>query len=135
MPGTVTVVKPAVGDEVTEGQGLLVVEAMKMEHLISAPHDGTVTELEVTPGSAGPDPSGGAASILLGRNDIRTRVSQGSLTIAPNSAASHSSSAHTNAQNSASTVAVSAPTVSMSAASAASAAAVFCPPCISCLTP
>jgi acetyl-CoA/propionyl-CoA carboxylase biotin carboxyl carrier protein len=51
MPGTVTVVKAAVGDEVTAGQGLLVVEAMKMEHLISAPHDGTVTELEVAPGS------------------------------------------------------------------------------------
>ncbi|WAP60811.1 ATP-binding protein [Streptomyces sp. S465] len=51
MPGTVTVVKAAVGDEVTAGQGLLVVEAMKMEHLISAPHDGTVTELDVTPGS------------------------------------------------------------------------------------
>ncbi|GAA0692324.1 hypothetical protein GCM10009548_75420 [Streptomyces malaysiensis subsp. malaysiensis] len=51
MPGTVTVVKAAVGEEVTAGQGLLVVEAMKMEHLISAPHDGTVTELEVTPGS------------------------------------------------------------------------------------
>ncbi|WP_230991675.1 ATP-binding protein [Streptomyces endocoffeicus] len=51
MPGTVTVVKAAVGDEVTAGQGLLVVEAMKMEHLISAPHDGTVTELGVTPGS------------------------------------------------------------------------------------
>ncbi len=51
MPGTVTVVKAAVGDEVTAGQGLLVVEAMKMEHLISAPHDGTVTALDVTPGS------------------------------------------------------------------------------------
>ncbi|WP_431044345.1 acetyl/propionyl/methylcrotonyl-CoA carboxylase subunit alpha [Streptomyces sp. P1-3] len=51
MPGTVTVVKAAVGDEVTAGQGLLVVEAMKMEHLISAPHDGTVTELDVTAGS------------------------------------------------------------------------------------
>lgn len=51
MPGTVTVVKAAVGDEVSAGQGLLVVEAMKMEHLISAPHDGTVTDLDVTPGS------------------------------------------------------------------------------------
>ncbi|MFD8377767.1 biotin carboxylase N-terminal domain-containing protein [Streptomyces sp. NPDC059679] len=51
MPGTVTVVKAAVGDEVTAGQGLLVVEAMKMEHVISAPHDGTVTELDVTAGS------------------------------------------------------------------------------------
>ncbi|MEU6488420.1 acetyl-CoA carboxylase biotin carboxylase subunit [Streptomyces sp. NPDC046887] len=52
MPGTVTVVKVGVGDEVTAGQGLLVVEAMKMEHVISAPHDGTVAELDVTPGTA-----------------------------------------------------------------------------------
>ncbi|MET8677670.1 biotin carboxylase N-terminal domain-containing protein [Streptomyces sp. NPDC004647] len=51
MPGTVTVVKAAVGDEVTAGQSLLVVEAMKMEHVISAPHSGTVTELDVIPGS------------------------------------------------------------------------------------
>ncbi|MDH6700887.1 biotin carboxylase N-terminal domain-containing protein [Streptomyces griseoviridis] len=51
MPGTVTVVKVAVGDEVTAGQSLLVVEAMKMEHVISAPHPGTVTELDVTPGT------------------------------------------------------------------------------------
>ncbi|MEU9121811.1 acetyl-CoA carboxylase biotin carboxylase subunit [Streptomyces sp. NPDC048506] len=51
MPGTVTVVKVAVGQEVTAGQGLLVVEAMKMEHVISAPHAGTVTELDVTVGS------------------------------------------------------------------------------------
>jgi acetyl-CoA/propionyl-CoA carboxylase biotin carboxyl carrier protein len=52
MPGTVTVVKAAVGDQVTAGQSLLVVEAMKMEHVISAPHAGTVTELDVTPGTA-----------------------------------------------------------------------------------
>ncbi|MEU7482908.1 acetyl-CoA carboxylase biotin carboxylase subunit [Streptomyces sp. NPDC042319] len=51
MPGTVTVVKAAVGDRVEAGQGLLVVEAMKMEHVISAPHAGTVAELDVTPGS------------------------------------------------------------------------------------
>ncbi|ARQ68702.1 acetyl/propionyl/methylcrotonyl-CoA carboxylase subunit alpha [Streptomyces marincola] len=52
MPGTVTVVKAAVGDAVRAGQGLLVVEAMKMEHVIAAPHDGTVTELKVTAGTA-----------------------------------------------------------------------------------
>ncbi|WP_420033786.1 biotin carboxylase N-terminal domain-containing protein [Streptomyces sp. cg28] len=51
MPGTVTVVKVAVGDEVTAGQSLLVVEAMKMEHVIAAPHAGTVTELDVSPGT------------------------------------------------------------------------------------
>ncbi len=52
MPGTVTVVKVAVGDEVAAGQSLLVVEAMKMEHVISAPHAGTVAEIDVTPGTA-----------------------------------------------------------------------------------
>ncbi|MFC8147583.1 biotin carboxylase N-terminal domain-containing protein [Streptomyces paradoxus] len=51
MPGTVTVVKVAVGDEVSAGQSLLVVEAMKMEHVIAAPHAGKVTELDVAPGS------------------------------------------------------------------------------------
>ncbi|MFI5685809.1 acetyl/propionyl/methylcrotonyl-CoA carboxylase subunit alpha [Streptomyces sp. NPDC051636] len=51
MPGTVTVVKVAVGDEVEAGQSLLVVEAMKMEHVIAAPHAGTVAELDVQPGT------------------------------------------------------------------------------------
>jgi len=51
MPGTVTVVKVAVGDEVAAGQSLLVVEAMKMEHVVAAPHAGIVAELDVTPGT------------------------------------------------------------------------------------
>ncbi|MEU2335510.1 biotin carboxylase N-terminal domain-containing protein [Streptomyces sp. NPDC013172] len=51
MPGTVTVVKVAVGDRVTAGQSLLVVEAMKMEHVVCAPHAGTVAELDVRPGA------------------------------------------------------------------------------------
>lgn len=51
MPGTVTVVRTAVGEEVAAGQSLLVVEAMKMEHVIAAPHAGTVTELTVAAGS------------------------------------------------------------------------------------
>lgn len=50
MPGTVTVVKAAVGDTVAAGQSLLVVEAMKMEHVIAAPHAGTVTTLDVAAG-------------------------------------------------------------------------------------
>ncbi|TDC07183.1 acetyl/propionyl-CoA carboxylase subunit alpha [Streptomyces sp. 8K308] len=50
MPGTVTVVKATVGERVSAGQSLLVVEAMKMEHVIAAPHDGTVTELPVATG-------------------------------------------------------------------------------------
>ncbi|MFC7220090.1 acetyl/propionyl/methylcrotonyl-CoA carboxylase subunit alpha [Streptomyces polyrhachis] len=51
MPGTVTVVKAAVGERVEAGQSLLVVEAMKMEHVIAAPHAGTVTQLGVSAGT------------------------------------------------------------------------------------
>ena len=38
------------GDAVKEGQILVVLEAMKMEHRITAPIDGTVKELNVTEG-------------------------------------------------------------------------------------
>src|SRR5207253_2471849 len=50
MPGTVTLVRVAAGERVSAGQPLLVVEAMKMEHVVAAPVDGTVTELRVRPG-------------------------------------------------------------------------------------
>ncbi|NBE99096.1 ATP-grasp domain-containing protein [Nonomuraea sp. KC401] len=50
MPGTVLVVKAQPGERVGEGQPLLIVEAMKMEHTVTAPHDGTVTELAVRAG-------------------------------------------------------------------------------------
>jgi acetyl-CoA/propionyl-CoA carboxylase biotin carboxyl carrier protein len=50
MPGTVLVVKAALGDEVTAGAPLVVVEAMKMEHTVTAPVDGVVTELHVRAG-------------------------------------------------------------------------------------
>ena len=43
-------VEVAVGATVTKGQTLLVLEAMKMENEIMAPQDGTVTELNVSPG-------------------------------------------------------------------------------------
>lgn len=52
MPGTVLVVKVAPGDRVTEGQPLLIVEAMKMEHTVTAPIDGVVAELRVRTGQA-----------------------------------------------------------------------------------
>ncbi|MFD7453776.1 biotin carboxylase N-terminal domain-containing protein [Kitasatospora sp. NPDC059827] len=51
MPGTVTVVKTAAGETVRKGQPLLVLEAMKMEHVIAAPHDGVVAELRATAGA------------------------------------------------------------------------------------
>ncbi|MEU5841377.1 acetyl/propionyl/methylcrotonyl-CoA carboxylase subunit alpha [Rhodococcus sp. NPDC047139] len=42
MPGAVIAVSVASGDTVTAGQALVVVEAMKMEHSLTAPIDGTV---------------------------------------------------------------------------------------------
>ncbi|MFC4585518.1 ATP-binding protein [Sphaerisporangium corydalis] len=50
MPGTVLLVKVVVGERVTEGQPLLIVEAMKMEHTVTAPSDGLVAELPVRAG-------------------------------------------------------------------------------------
>jgi acetyl-CoA/propionyl-CoA carboxylase, biotin carboxylase, biotin carboxyl carrier protein len=50
MPGTVLVVKAAEGDVVVAGAPLVVVEAMKMEHTVTAPVDGVVTELHVRAG-------------------------------------------------------------------------------------
>ncbi|MCL1066450.1 acetyl/propionyl/methylcrotonyl-CoA carboxylase subunit alpha [Shewanella olleyana] len=44
MNGTVVTHLVEVGDTVTEGQGLLVMEAMKMEYTIEAPFDGVVSE-------------------------------------------------------------------------------------------
>ncbi|RZT14887.1 propionyl-CoA carboxylase alpha chain [Kribbella sp. VKM Ac-2569] len=50
MPGTVIRVGVAVGDVVKQGQPLLWLEAMKMEHTIAAPADGVVGELKVHAG-------------------------------------------------------------------------------------
>ena len=50
MPGTVTAVHVSEGEAVTAGQTLLVLEAMKMEHRITAPTDGTVRDLSVGAG-------------------------------------------------------------------------------------
>jgi len=50
MPGTVARVGVSVGDQVAQGQPLLWLEAMKMEHVIAAPAAGIVAELPVTPG-------------------------------------------------------------------------------------
>ena len=50
MPGKVVSFAVKAGDKVTKGQALAVMEAMKMEHTIAAPADGTVQELLYTPG-------------------------------------------------------------------------------------
>ena len=50
MPGSVIRLGVALGDRVTAGQPLVWLEAMKMEHTVTAPADGVVTELDVTVG-------------------------------------------------------------------------------------
>ena len=45
MPGQVVAFKVAVGDSVKKGEPLAVIEAMKIEHTITAPTDGLVAEL------------------------------------------------------------------------------------------
>jgi len=50
MPGKVVRVLVEPGDEVHAGQGLVVVEAMKMENEISAPRAGRVKSVDATPG-------------------------------------------------------------------------------------
>jgi 3-methylcrotonyl-CoA carboxylase alpha subunit len=50
MPGKVVSFSVKAGDVVKKGQALAVMEAMKMEHTIAAPADGTVEELLYVPG-------------------------------------------------------------------------------------
>ena len=47
MPGKVIALNVKEGDSVKQGDTLLVVEAMKMENAIAAPHDGVVSEVKV----------------------------------------------------------------------------------------
>jgi len=51
MPGKVISVDVTTGQTVTKGQKLLVLEAMKMEHALTAPFDGTVAELNAVAGA------------------------------------------------------------------------------------
>jgi 3-methylcrotonyl-CoA carboxylase alpha subunit len=50
MPGRIVSVAVRLGQRVTKGQTLLTLEAMKMEHALIAPFDGTVGELSVSVG-------------------------------------------------------------------------------------
>ena len=52
VPGTITVVAVEVGEHVTAGQTLVMLEAMKMEHRIVAAIDGVVTAIRVEVGQA-----------------------------------------------------------------------------------
>lgn len=52
LPGTVVAVKVAVGQQVTVGQTLVVLEAMKMENNIDADRAGVVTQIAAPQGTA-----------------------------------------------------------------------------------
>ena len=45
MPGKIIALNVAVGDAVTEGDALVVMEAMKMEQTLTAPRDGIIAEI------------------------------------------------------------------------------------------
>jgi biotin carboxyl carrier protein len=62
MPGKVVAVLVKEGQEVAEGQGLIVVEAMKMENELRAPRAGKVTSLKAKEGAA---VDGGAALCVI----------------------------------------------------------------------
>ena len=52
MPGLIVRVSVKAGDKVDAGQGLVVMEAMKMENELRATAAGTVRSVEVSPGTA-----------------------------------------------------------------------------------
>jgi pyruvate carboxylase subunit B len=52
MPGLIVRITVAVGDRVTAGQGIVVMEAMKMENELRASADAVVRAVHATPGTA-----------------------------------------------------------------------------------
>ena len=62
LPGVIIDVKVNVGDTVTKGQTVVVLEAMKMENNINADRDGKVTAIQVARGDTVAD---GAVLIVL----------------------------------------------------------------------
>lgn len=52
LPGIINDIKVAVGDQVKNGQTLLILEAMKMENEITAEQDGTISAIAVSKGDS-----------------------------------------------------------------------------------
>lgn len=52
LPGVINDIKVAVGDQVKNGQTVIILEAMKMENEIQAECDGTVTSIAVNKGDS-----------------------------------------------------------------------------------
>jgi 3-methylcrotonyl-CoA carboxylase alpha subunit len=66
MPGTLVKLLVSEGEQVREGQPLVVLEAMKMEHTVVAPYAGRVRKL---PYAQGVSVAGGAALVELTPNE------------------------------------------------------------------
>jgi biotin carboxyl carrier protein len=62
MPGKVIAVLVSEGDKVETGQGLVIVEAMKMENEVHSPIAGEVKEIKVKPGDT---VEGGAVLVIV----------------------------------------------------------------------
>jgi len=62
MPGKIIAVLVAIGDAVEMGQGLVIVEAMKMENEVRSPISGEVKEIKVKPGDT---VEGGALLVIV----------------------------------------------------------------------
>ncbi len=62
MPGKIIAVLVAEGDAVEKGQGLVIVEAMKMENEVRSPVTGVVREIKVKPGDT---VEGGAVLVIV----------------------------------------------------------------------
>jgi 3-methylcrotonyl-CoA carboxylase alpha subunit len=63
MPGRVVRLLAEIGQEVQRGDGVVVVEAMKMENELAAPRDGVITEIAVEEGQT---VEGGATLAVIG---------------------------------------------------------------------
>ena len=74
MPGSVIRLGAALGDRVTAGQPLVWLEAMKMEHTITAPTDGILRQLDVT---IGQQVEVGAVLALVETDDTQTDDTEG----------------------------------------------------------
>jgi len=73
MPGKILAVRVTSGQSVKKGETLLILEAMKMEHEVTAPHDGVVRDVLV---EAGQQVDAGAVLVALDATRIEENGKQ-----------------------------------------------------------
>jgi propionyl-CoA carboxylase alpha chain len=71
MPGTVIEIRIAVGDRVRDGQPMVILEAMKMEHRVVAPLEGVVREVRI---ALGQHVETGAVLLVIDESEEATTV-------------------------------------------------------------